>query len=199
MAETTFKLIKCRLQCQFSSQIYVMDIGHEYLKTAIKRLAYYRELGEKTFEQLDENDFHFQPNEYSNSIAVIIQHMNGNMLSRWTNFLTEDGEKSWRNRDVEFESQRQNKAVLIKLWNDGWDCVLDAWSNLESGDLQKTIYIRHEPLLIVDAINRQLAHYPHHVGQILYIGKMIKGAEWKSLSIEKGKSDAFNAEMKKAR
>lgn len=175
-----------------------MDLGQEFLKTAIKRLTYYRELAEKTFDQLNENDFHFQPNDYSNSIAVIIQHMSGNMLSRWTNFLTEDGEKTWRNRDTEFESQHQDKAILIGLWNNGWDCVLHAWRSLESGDLLKTIHIRHEPLLVVDAINRQLAHYPHHVGQILYIGKMIKGGEWKSLSIEKGKSDDFNAVMKKA-
>jgi len=175
-----------------------MDLGHEFLKTAIKRLSYYRELGEKTFSQLNDSDFHFQPNGYSNSIALIIQHLNGNMLSRWTNFLNEDGEKRWRNRDTEFETQQHDKVALINLWNNGWDCVIDAWTSLEPGDLLKTIYIRHEPLLVIDAINRQLAHYPHHVGQILYIGKMIKADQWKSLSIEKGKSDAFNAEMKKA-
>src|SRR6478735_9919222 len=131
-----------------------MSLGEEYLPTVIRRLKYYKKLGEKTFEQIDEKDFHWQPSSESNSIAVIIQHLSGNMLSRWTNFLTEDGEKNWRNRDTEFETQHYNKAALINLWNNGWDCVLNAWRSLESGDLLKTIYIRHEPLLVVDAINR---------------------------------------------
>ena len=174
-----------------------MDAGKEFLKSAIKRLSYYKELGDKTFEQLNEEDFNFRPNESSNSIAIIIQHMNGNMLSRWSNFLTEDGEKSWRNRDAEFEPQQIDKTTLIELWNKGWDCVINSWTSLQPEDLLKTIYIRHEPLLVIDAVIRQVAHYPHHVGQILYLGKIIKGAEWKNLSIEKGKSDAFNAEMKK--
>src|SRR5204863_8528009 len=128
-----------------------MNLGEEYLSTVIRRLKYYKELGEKTFEQLEEKDFHWQPSSESNSIAVIIQHMSGNMLSRWTNFLTEDGEKNWRNRDTEFETQHYNKVALINLWNNGWDCVLNAWSSLESGDLLKTIYVRYEPLLVVDA------------------------------------------------
>jgi len=174
-----------------------MDIGNEFLKNAIKRVAYYKELGNRTFEQINNEEFHFRPNENSNSVAIIIQHMSGNMLSRWTNFLTEDGEKSWRKRDAEFEPQQYDKTALIALWNKGWDCVLTSWSSLQPEDLLKTIYIRHEPLLVIDAIIRQVAHYPHHVGQILYLGKIIKNAEWKNLSIEKGKSDAFNADMKK--
>ena len=145
--------------------------------------------------QLEEKDFYYQPDASSNSLAVIIQHMSGNMLSRWTNFLTEDGEKTWRNRDTEFNDQHYGKKELLKIWENGWNCFLGALESLEEDDLLKTIYIRGEPLIVVDAINRQLAHYPHHVGQIIYIGKMLKGTNWKSLSIEKGKSDDFNKKM----
>ncbi len=166
--------------------------GTEYLQTAIKRLRYYKELGEKTFDQLSEAELHYAPNAASNSIAVIIQHMAGNMLSRWTNFLTEDGEKPWRQRDEEFEVHNYSKQQLLEMWEKGWNCFLDALAPLTENDLLKTIYIREEPLLVIDAINRQLAHYPYHVGQIIYIGKLIKDAGWQSLSIEKGRSEAYN-------
>jgi hypothetical protein len=168
------------------------SLGTEYLQTAIRRLRYYKLLGEKTFEQLTDADFHYTPNEASNSIAVIIQHVSGNMLSRWTNFLTEDGEKAWRQRDVEFEVHNHSKQQLLEMWEKGWQCFLDALNSLTENDLLKTIYIREEPLLVIDAINRQLAHYPYHVGQILYIGKQIKGSGWQSLSIEKGQSETYN-------
>jgi hypothetical protein len=168
------------------------SLGTEYLQTAIRRLRYYKFLGEKTFEQLTDADFHYAPNVGSNSIAIIIQHVSGNMLSRWTNFLTEDGEKAWRNRDVEFEVHDQSKQQILEMWENGWQCFLNALTSLTENDLLKTIYIREEPLLVIDAINRQLAHYPYHVGQILYIAKTIKGAGWQSLSIEKGKSEAYN-------
>ena len=164
----------------------------EYLQTAIKRLKYYKQLGEQTFDQLNDADFHFRPNGASNSIALIIQHLSGNMCSRWTNFLTEDGEKDWRNRDEEFEVHKYSKQQLIDLWEKGWSCFLNSLTSLTGDDLLKTIYIRQEPLSVIDAINRQLAHYPYHVGQILYIGKVIKNGEWKSLSIEKGKSEVYN-------
>jgi len=164
----------------------------DYLITVIKRLKYYKGLGDSTFSQLAEEDFHFQPNEASNSIAVIIQHLHGNMLSRWTNFLTEDGEKEWRKRDDEFEIHAYNKAQLLDLWEKGWQCFLGALQDLAEADLSKTIYIRREPLTVVDAINRQLAHYPYHVGQIVYIGRMIKDGQWRNLSIGKGKSEAYN-------
>jgi len=168
------------------------SLGAEYLQTAIKRLRYYKLLGEKTFEQLSDADFHYTPNAGSNSIAVIIQHVSGNMLSRWTNFLTEDGEKEWRSRDEEFEVHNYSKQQLIEMWEKGWACFLNSLSSLTEDDLLKTVYIRRDPLTVIDAINRQLAHYPYHVGQILYIGKIVKGADWQSLSIEKGKSEAFN-------
>lgn len=172
-----------------------MSIGNLFLQSAIKRLRYYKELGEKTFEQLQDEDFHFQPDPESNSIAVIIQHMAGNMLSRWTDFLTADGEKEWRNRDVEFEEQHLTKQQLIGFWQKGWDCCLGTLKSLTEDDLLKTILIRKEGLSAVDAINRQLAHYPYHVGQIIYLAKMIKKEHWQTLSIAKGQSVQYNKEM----
>lgn len=167
-----------------------------FLSSAIKRLVYYKELGDKTFMQLTEYDFHFLPSEESNSIGIIIQHLHGNMLSRWTEFLTSDGEKEWRKRDAEFEEHKLTKEQSITLWEDGWKCFLDALRSLSAADLEKTIYIRTEPLTVIDAIIRQIAHYSYHVGQIVYIGRMIKDEEWKSLSIPKGESEDFNTKMK---
>ena len=166
-----------------------------FLQSAIKRLSYYKQLGDKTFEQLNDADFHFAPNEESNSIAINIQHVAGNMLSRWTDFLTTDGEKEWRNRDVEFEEQNLTKQQLIDFWQKGWDCLLNTLNSLTEEDLLKTIYIRSEGLLVIDAINRQLAHYPYHVGQIIYVAKIIKNKDWQNLSIAKGHSDQFNRQM----
>ena len=164
-----------------------MSLGSVYLESAISRLTGYRELAEKTFMQLEEKDFHYKPNETSNSMAVIIQHISGNMLSRWTNFLTEDGEKTWRARDDEFDEQQFNREQLLNVWDKGWDCLLQSLRSLTEDDLLKTIYIRNEPLSAIDAINRQLAHYPYHVGQILYIGKLIKDDKWINLSMPKRK------------
>lgn len=167
-----------------------------FLNSYIKRITYYKNLGEQTFAQLDELDFHYQPNEESNSIAMIIQHIAGNMLSRFTNFLTEDGEKEWRKRDAEFEEQHLSKDALLKLWQKGWDCYLGSVQLLTEDDLEKTITIRSEQHTVTDALNRQLAHYPYHVGQIVYLGRMIKSKTWKNLSIPKGQSQQFNDKMK---
>lgn len=172
-----------------------MSIGSSFLQSAIKRLSYYKELGDKTFAQLNDADLHFQPNEESNSIAIIIQHTAGNMLSRWTDFLTTDGEKKWRNRDTEFEEQHLTKQQLLDLWQKGWDCCLGTLTSLTEEDLLKTIYIRNEGLLAIDAINRQLAHYPYHVGQIIFLAKIIKNNDWQNLSIAKGNSQQFNRQM----
>lgn len=172
-----------------------MSLASEYLKSAVTRVGYYKSLGEKAMAQLADEDFHFSPVEGSNSICVIIQHMSGNMLSRWTNFLTEDGEKSWRSRDKEFNAINYTRKEIMELWEKGWACFLEAVHTLAEEDLLKTIHIRTEPLLVIDAINRQLAHYPHHVGQIVYIAKMIRKEGFQSLSIEKGKSDQYNQEL----
>jgi hypothetical protein len=169
-----------------------MRIAQDYLETCIRRLKYYKDIAEKAMEQLEEKDFHWAPNEASNSIAIIIQHVAGNMLSRWTNFLTEDGEKEWRNRDDEFEIHTYNREHLMELWQRGWHCYFEALENLEKNDLKKTVHIRHEPLTVVDAINRQLAHYPYHIGQIVYIARMIRNDHWKNLSIPKGESHHYN-------
>ena len=162
-----------------------MTIGSAYLDSVIKRFYSYKDLGEKTFEQVDEMGFHYLPNEASNSIALIIQHMHGNMMSRWTHFLTEDGEKSWRARDEEFEPKEISHTRLLGLWQEGWDCLFKALRSLKDEDLLKTIHIREEGMTAIDAINRQLAHYSYHVGQIVFIGKILKALEWKSLSIPK--------------
>lgn len=169
-----------------------------FLKDSIKRFKHYKELGDKTFEQLKEEDFLYQPNAESNSIAIIIQHMYGNMLSRWTNFLTEDGEKDWRKRDAEFEATPMTREDLLSFWNEGWNCLLNTLESLQPDDLMKTVTIRTEPLLVYDAILRQLAHYPYHVGQIVYIGRMILEREWNSLSIPKGGSKSYLDSVKQA-
>lgn len=168
-----------------------------FLSSAIKRLKYYKELGDKTFAQLTNKDFHFIPAEECNSIDVIIQHMHGNMLSRWTDFLTSDGEKDWRQRDAEFEEQNFRKEQLIKIWEEGWKLFLDVLQSLSGADLEKTIYIRSKPLSVVDAINRQFAHYPYHVGQIIYVAKIIKNKNWQNLSVPKGKSAEYTNELKR--
>lgn len=169
-----------------------MNTGKEFLSTATRRLKYYKDLGDKTFEQLNDWDFHYQPNEESNSIAIIIQHLAGNMLSRWTHFLTEDGEKEWRQRDDEFAVHEFSKQQLLELWEKGWTCFFEALGSLKKKDLKKAVTIRQEPLSVIDAIIRQLAHYPYHVGQILHIAKTIKGKSWKNLSIPKGQSQVYN-------
>lgn len=172
---------------------FFMELGQEYLDTVIKRVKYYKDLGDKTFAQLDsDEDFHYRPNEESNSIAMIIQHLSGNMVSRWTNFLTEDGEKDWRNRDDEFDIHSYSKQQLIEIWNKGWACYLNSLESLQADDLLKTIFIRNETMTAIDAINRQLAHYPYHIGQILFLGKIIKNEGWKNLSIPKGASQQYN-------
>lgn len=173
-----------------------MTTGTEFLLSSIKRLKYYKELGDKTLEQLTDDDLSLQPNEESNTIAIIIQHTAGNMLSRWTDFLTTDGEKEWRNRDLEFEKRGLPRKQLLAYWEEGWACFLNALESLNENDLLKTIHIRGEGLLVIDAINRQLAHYPYHVGQIVYLGRLIKGSSWTNLSIAKGGSEEFNKEMK---
>jgi hypothetical protein len=170
-----------------------------FLDSVIKRFNEYKNLGEKTFEQLREEEMHFQPNEASNSIAVIIQHLHGNMLSRWTNFLTEDGEKEWRKRDDEFEVHLFSKQQLIDKWEEGWKVFLNALESLTAADLSKSITIRSQPLNVMDAINRQMAHYSYHVGQIVYLGRWMKQSEWKSLSIPKNKSNEFNEQMEQSR
>ncbi|MGN6351978.1 MAG: DUF1572 family protein [Parafilimonas sp.] len=172
-----------------------MNIEEAFLQSAIKKFKAQKLIGDKTFAQLDEKDFFFKPSAESNSIAIIVQHMSGNMLSRWTDFLTEDGEKPWRERDVEFENTLSTKEDVLNAWNKGWACVLGALENLKPEDVMKTITIRSEPHLVIDAVIRQIDHYGGHTAQIVYIGKLIKNETWQSLSIPKNKSKAFNEAM----
>lgn len=157
--------------------------GQLFLESSVKRFAYYKELGDKTFARLDEDDFNFIAAEECNSIGIIIQHLAGNLLSRWTDFLTTDGEKAWRQRDAEFEKSALSKEQLLALWEKGNDCFFEAMHKLGPKDLKKIITIRGEPLTVTDAINRSTTHYSYHVGQIIFIAKIIKNTEWQSLSI----------------
>jgi len=166
-----------------------------FLQSAIKQFIDYKQLAEKTFAQLQDDDFHYRPNEMTSSIAIIITHLHGNMISRWTNFLTEDGEKEWRQRDKEFESHSYSREQLLKLWDEGWATVFNALESLQPHDFEKTIFIRSHPLSVVDAIHRQLTHYAGHAGQIILLGKIIKNTAWQSLSIPKGESGKYNAGM----
>ncbi len=174
-----------------------MTLAEGFLKDSIKRFRNYKELGEKTLAQLSGEALHYLPTTESNSIAMIIQHLHGNMLSRWTNFLTEDGEKSWRQRDAEFEIKQQTQAAVQVLWDEGWDCLLQTLEHLQPEDLLRKVTIRTESIDVYDAILRQLAHYSYHVGQIVYLGKMIRNEAWTSLSIPKGHSQQYLESVKK--
>lgn len=162
----------------------------------IKRFEYYKSLGDKSFEQLSDEQMFWQYNVESNSIAVIVKHIAGNMISRWTNFLTEDGEKPGRKRDEEFVNTFKTKQEAIGFWEAGWKCVFDALNQINEENLYTTIYIRGEGHLVIDAVFRQLAHYPYHIGQIVYIAKMMKNNDWNTLSIARNKSQEFNEEIK---
>lgn len=166
----------------------------DYLNSVKKQFEYYKMLGDKTFSQLSEDDFFWQFNEESNNIATIVKHLQGNMLSRWTDFLTADGEKDWRNRDKEFEGLITTKEDVLDEWEQGWQCLFNALNSLTDNDLERIIYIRNMGHTVLEAINRQLAHYPYHVGQIVFIGKMLADDNWQSLSIPKGNSNQYNAE-----
>ncbi|MDH6252630.1 hypothetical protein M2347_002357 [Chryseobacterium sp. H1D6B] len=162
----------------------------------IKRFEYYKLLGDKAFGQLSEEQLFWQYNEESNSIAVIVKHVAGNMLSRWTNFLTEDGEKSWRNRDEEFVNTFKSRQEVVDFWEQGWKCLFDALAQINDENIYSVIYIRGEGHSVLDAVLRQLAHYPYHIGQMVYIAKMAKNEDWETLSIARNKSQEFNSEMK---
>ncbi|MEQ8363149.1 MAG: DUF1572 family protein [Cyclobacteriaceae bacterium] len=168
------------------------SINQNFLQSTIKLFNYYKSLGDKTFEQLTNEELQWRPNEASNSIALIVHHLSGNMLSRWTDFLTTDGEKPWRDREAEFEVSYPDKQSMMEAWDKGWSCLLSTLEALKPEDLEKIIYIRNEGQTVVEAIHRQLSHYASHVGQIMFVGKQIKGKDWMSLSIAKGGTKEFN-------
>lgn len=159
----------------------------------LKLFRYYRGLGEKAMAQVADEHLFSSPTADSNSIAVIVRHLSGNMLSRWTDFRTSDGEKEWRNRDREFESPEWNREFLMTAWNKGWDCLESAISPIQDEELHEIVYIRNEGHSILEAIHRQLAHYAYHVGQIVYLSRMYAGS-WESLSIPKNQSQSYNSD-----
>jgi hypothetical protein len=167
---------------------------NDFLDGSKKQFQYYKMLGDQTFAQLQDEALFWQPNAESNSIATIVKHLWGNMLSRWTDFLTTDGEKEWRKREAEFENDIQTRKELLDQWEESWNCLFKALNSLTPNDFHKEIYIRNQGHSVIEAINRQLAHYPYHVGQIVFIGKMVCDNKWASLSIPKGNSASYNAD-----
>lgn len=171
-----------------------METSVAYLESVKKQFLYYKTLGEKAIAQLEPEQLFVSVNEDTNSIATIIKHLSGNMLSRWTDLFTTDGEKEWRNRDSEFNNDLQSKEEVLALWEKGWKCFLEALESLQPYQLSTIIYIRNEGHTVVEAINRQLAHYPYHIGQIVFYAKQLKNSDWDSLSIPKNKSISYNAD-----
>ena len=171
-------------------------IVQNYFADAVSALRAYKKLAEKAFAQLKDEEFFIALDDESNSVAVIMKHMAGNMFSRWTDFLTSDGEKPNRNRDMEFVIERQTtKADVIDYWERGWACVFNALKPLRLEDFEKTVKIRGEDHTIVQAINRQLMHYSYHIGQIVFLAKHFRSANWESLSVPRNKSAEFNVQM----
>ena len=166
----------------------------DYLTNIKKQFEYCKYLGDKTFSQIPEEKLFWKYNEESNSIATIVKHLSGNMISRWTDFLTTDGEKDWRIRESEFDNEISSKKELLDTWEKGWDCFFTALESLTQEDLSKEIFIRNMGHSVSEAINRQLSHYPYHIGQIVFIGKMITNQDWESLSIPRGDSEKYNQE-----
>jgi hypothetical protein len=173
-----------------------MNMEKTYLKLVTENFRSIKHLAEKAMEQLNIEELQISPNQESNSIAIIVKHMSGNLKSRFRDFLSTDGEKPDRNRDGEFEGTYYSKELLLQDWNDGWDVLFRTLSDLREDDLSKTVYIRKEPHSVLEAIQRQIVHQSNHAGQIVYIAKMMKAEQWKSLSIPKGKSEQFNDAMK---
>ena len=166
-----------------------------YLEDSLELFRSYKKLGERAMEQLPEAKLFAQLDDESNSIAIIVKHMAGNMRSRWTDFLTTNGEKPDRQRDTEFVQPPATRAELMKVWEEGWDCVWRALGPLGENDLARTVTIRGENHSVMQAINRQLAHYPYHVSQIVMLAKHFRSEQWKSLTVPKNKSAEFNQKV----
>lgn len=160
-----------------------------------KLFQYYKSLADQAMAQVDDAALTYESVKGENSIQIIVQHLYGNMLSRWTDFLTSDGEKPWRNRDAEFELQSQSRQEMLEHWEQGWQCLWNALDNITPPDLERLVYIRNQGHTVFEALHRQLAHYAYHVGQIVMLCKMYCMEPWKSLSIPKGASTAYNAQL----
>ncbi|MDN4608558.1 DUF1572 family protein [Sporosarcina highlanderae] len=167
----------------------------EYLAIAIRQFKHFKERAEKGIQQLSDDELHYKPSGESNNIAIIIKHLSGNMHSRWVDFLTSDGEKSYRDRDGEFIDDNESKEYLMRKWEKGWELLFNTIENLQSEDLTKTVTLRQQPLSVLQAIQTEVAHISYHLGQILYIGKQIKDKDWTILSIPKNGSKKFNEKI----
>lgn len=165
----------------------------DFLTNSRKLFQNYKKLGEEAIAQASDNMLFHEPVPGINSISIIIRHLHGNMKSRWTDFLTTDGEKPWRNRDEEFVEFITDRDMVLLIWEEGWNFLFAALDNLKPSDLDRVVIIRNEELSVMEAIQRQIAHYAYHVGQIIYIAKMEQGNNWTSLSIPRNASDAYNA------
>jgi hypothetical protein len=172
-----------------------LEFTTSYVKDAADVLRHYKRLGERAMEQAPDRGLFVTLDAESNSIATLVKHMHGNMRSRWTEFLTTDGEKPDRNRDIEFETPPKTRAELMALWEDGWKYVFDALSALSDADLGRTVHIRTEAHSVMQAINRGLGHYAYHTGQIVYLAKHFAGPSWQALTIPRGKSAEVNARI----
>lgn len=168
------------------------DIVKDYLSDSITSFRAYKKMADKAIAQVNDDELFVTIDAESNSIAIVMKHMAGNMLSRWTDFLTTDGEKPTRNRDMEFVTESRDKDELIDYWERGWNALFTAVEPLQLDDFEKTVSIRGEEHTIVKAINRQLTHYAYHIGQIVFLAKHFRSSEWRSLSVPKNKSAAFN-------
>ena len=174
-----------------------LQVTTSCLEDSLSLFRFYKKTTEKAMEQVSDEELFATLDEEMNSIAVIVKHMAGNMRSRWTDFLISDGEKPDRNRDTEFEDPPATREALLKLWDDGWSRLFSALEPLMDADLSRTVTIRGEPHSVVQAIHRQLAHYPYHCGQIIFLAKHFRGRDWKSLTIPRGKSTSFNDRVAK--
>lgn len=167
-----------------------------YVEDAQAIFRQYKKLADAAIAQVSDADLYCTLDPESNSIAIIIKHMAGNMLSRWTDFLTTDGEKPTRNRDTEFEDPPATRADLLALWEQGWSCLFDALKPLTEADLARTITIRSEAHSVMQAINRQVAHYSYHCGQIILLAKHFQSSNWKCLTVPRKQSEEFNRKVR---
>jgi hypothetical protein len=174
-----------------------LQVTTSCLEDSLSLFRFYKNMTENAMEQVSDEELFATLDEEMNSIAIVVKHMAGNMRSRWTDFLTSDGEKPNRNRDQEFATPPATREELLALWEDGWGCLFSALEPLADADLHRTVTIRGEPHSVVQAIHRQLAHYPYHCGQIIFLAKHFRGREWKSLTIPRGKSTSFNDRVAK--
>jgi len=178
-------------------------MAHEFstscIQDSLSLFRYYKRLAERAMEQAPDDALFASLDAESNSIAVIVKHMSGNMRSRWTDFLTSDGEKPDRNRDTEFETPPTTRGELLEKWEEGWSYVFAALEPLGEEDTARTVTIRSEPHSVMQAINRQIAHYSYHIGQIVYLAKHFAGGNWRAITVPRGKSTQFTADVKEGR